>query len=210
MKDVQLTATLPLSFTRDESRQAGAAGTGDVELGVKYRFLNDEQQRPFSGGLPARHPADVERRSHGAKTRLLLPLWVGKDFAGGTSLFGGGGYEINPGPGNRNFWQAGVGADPRCQQDSLSLGAEITRQGSDSVGDVAKPRGHRRRSSSCRTIMRCSSRAGRPGPTIAPAIISMRRSGSTSKARRPARGSCRAPVLAARLPTAGASVAEGR
>ena len=28
----------------------------------------------------------------GEKTRFLLPLWVGKDFTGGTSLFGGGGY----------------------------------------------------------------------------------------------------------------------
>ena len=52
-------------------------------------------------------------------SRLLLPLWAQKDF-GGTSLFGGGGYEINPGSGNKDFWQAGRGADPRFQRSPVA------------------------------------------------------------------------------------------
>jgi hypothetical protein len=37
---------------------------------------------------------------------LFLPLWAEKDF-GAWSLFGGGGYNINPGPDQRNFWLSG-------------------------------------------------------------------------------------------------------
>ena len=55
-----------------------------------------------------------------------------KDFAGGTSLFGGGGYEVNPGSGNRDFWQAGA-AITHDISDRLSVGGEFTHQGSDTV-----------------------------------------------------------------------------
>src|SRR5947209_2951913 len=41
VKGVQLTATLPLAFTRD-SAAGWRGGTGDVELGIKYRFFHDE------------------------------------------------------------------------------------------------------------------------------------------------------------------------
>ena len=40
VKGVQLTATLPLSFSRDSEGWQG--GAGDLELGVKYRFFHDE------------------------------------------------------------------------------------------------------------------------------------------------------------------------
>lgn len=130
-KDIQLTATVPLALTRDGSRQL-RAGTGDLELAVKYRFLNDERSGISAAVFP-RAILPTSTLEHGGKTRLLLPLLVEKDFAGGTSLFGGGGYEINPGPGNRNFWQAGAALTHNVS-DRLSLGAEITRQGSDSVG----------------------------------------------------------------------------
>ena len=35
-----------------------------------------------------------------------LPVWVQKDF-GEWTTYGGGGYWINPGPGNRNYWYTG-------------------------------------------------------------------------------------------------------
>jgi len=130
-KNVQLTATVPLGLTRDRSR-ALRAGTGDLELAVKYRILNDERSGISAAVFP-RAILPTSSLEHGEKTRLLLPLWVEKDFAGGTSLFGGGGYEINPGPGNRNFWQAGA-ALTHDVGSRLSLGAELTRQGSDTVG----------------------------------------------------------------------------
>jgi hypothetical protein len=56
-------------------------------------------------------------------------LWVQKDV-GKTSVFGGGGYEINPGSGNRDFWQAGV-AITHDFSKSTALGAEVAWQSSD-------------------------------------------------------------------------------
>lgn len=136
VKDVQLTATLPLSFARD---QVGwSRGTGDVELGVKYRAVHDER----SGVSVAIFPRVILPTSSLAadgKTRILLPVWIGKDFAGGTSLFGGGGYLINPGPGNRNAWQAAV-ALTHYLGKNVSIGAEVTQLGPDATGGTSQTR----------------------------------------------------------------------
>ena len=131
VKAVQLTATLPLSFSRDL-----AAGwrteTGDVELGVKLRFLNDEKHGISAAVFP-RAILPTSTIAGDERTRFLLPLWVGKDFAGGTSLFGGGGFEINPGPGNRNFWQAAA-AVTHDLDERLSIGGEIAWQQPEEAG----------------------------------------------------------------------------
>lgn len=137
VKDVQLTATLPLSFSH-EPTEGWRSGSGDLELGVKYRFLNDEKHG-FSAAVFPRAILPTASHSPRKKTRFLLPLWVGKDFAGGTSLFGGGGYEVNPGAGNRDFWQAAI-ALTQDVSDGLSVGAEVARQGSDTGGGTAQTR----------------------------------------------------------------------
>ena len=137
VEGVQLTATLPLSFSHDpvEGWQAGA---GDVELGVKYRFLHDEKTG-FSAAIFPRVILPTARHSPGEKTRFLLPLWLAKDFQGGTSLFGGGGYMINPGAGNRDFWQASIAVTQDVSK-SVSVGAEINREGSGTIAGTARTR----------------------------------------------------------------------
>jgi hypothetical protein len=125
---VQLTATLPMSFSRNKP-EGWRSGAGGVEVAVKYRFLNDEEHGVSAAIFP-RVILPTSSLEDGGKTRILLPVWIEKDFAGGTSLFGGGGYELNPGAGNRNFWQAGVALTHDVSK-TLSLGAEVTRQGSD-------------------------------------------------------------------------------
>lgn len=137
VKGVQLTVTLPLSFTHDPV-EGWRSGTGDAELGVKYRFLNDERDG-FSIAIFPRVILPTASQSSGEKTNVLLPVWAGKDFAGGTSIFGGGGYMINPGAGNRNFWQAGI-ALTHDFNDKVSVGAEAARQGSDVVGGTPQTR----------------------------------------------------------------------
>lgn len=137
VKRVQLTATLPLSFSRDSS-EGWQGGAGDLELGVKYRFFHDEDHG-LSAAIFPRVILPTASHSPGEKTRLLLPVWVGKDFKSGTSIFGGGGYLINPGAGNRDFWQAAIAVTHGLSED-LSIGVELTRQGSEAVGGTAQTR----------------------------------------------------------------------
>ena len=137
VKGVQLTATLPLNFS-NEPEEGWRGDTGDVELAVKYRFIDDDNHG-FSAAVFPRAILPTSGLDDHGRARFLLPLWLQKDFAGGTSLFGGGGYEINPGPGNRNFWQAGV-AVTHDLSDRLSVGAEITHQGADTTDGTAQTR----------------------------------------------------------------------
>jgi hypothetical protein len=137
VEDVQLTATLPLGFSHAPA-EGWRGGTGDVELGVKYRLLHDEKHG-LSAAIFPRAILATASHSPGGTTRFLLPLWLGKDFAGGTSLFGGGGYTINPGVGNRDFWQAGIALTQDVGKQ-VSLGAEITRQGPDAAEGTAQTR----------------------------------------------------------------------
>lgn len=137
VEGIQLTMTLPVSFSHAPG-EGWRSGTGDVEVGVKYRFFHDEG-RGLSAAIFPRAILPTASHSPGEKIRFLLPLWLGKDFAGGTSLFGGGGYTINPGAGNRDFWQVAV-ALTRDLGKQISIGAEVTRQGPDSVGGTAQTR----------------------------------------------------------------------
>lgn len=137
VKGVQLTATLPLSFSH-EPHDGWTSGTGDVEVAVKYRVINDEKHA-FSAAIFPRVILPTSGTKNDERTRLLLPMWLQKDLAGGTSLFGGGGYALNTGSGNRNFWQAGV-AITKDVSDRLSVGAEMTRQGPDASGGTAQTR----------------------------------------------------------------------
>jgi hypothetical protein len=57
---------------------------------------------------------------------------VQKDF-GATSVFGGVGIEVNPGIGNRDFWQAGLAVTHDVGK-KLSIGAEISWQSADVTG----------------------------------------------------------------------------
>lgn len=136
-KGVQLTATLPLGLSHE--RPAGwRIGTGDVELAVKYRFFHDEKHGLSAAIFPRVFLPTSTIASH-ERAQLLLPLWVGKDFADGTSLFGGGAFQINPGRGRRNFWQAAVALTHDFSK-TLNVGAEATRQGPDSAGGTPQTR----------------------------------------------------------------------
>lgn len=137
VKDVQLTATLPLALTH-EGGPGGAgtrAGAGDVELGVKYRFVHDEAAGFQMAIFPRTILPTGGKRFGTGRASFLLPIWAQKDV-GPWSVFGGGGYTINPGTGNRDFWQAGL-AVTRDLSKRLSLGGEATWQGADSTGGHA-------------------------------------------------------------------------
>lgn len=131
VQDVQLTATLPIDYSHSEIG-GWRSGTGDLEIGVKYRFVNI----PSAGISVAIFPRVFLPSSKAStRTRVLLPVWAQKE-TGKTSLFGGGGYEINPGLGNRNFWLASA-AVTNAISDTVTIGGEATHQSADTVGGAS-------------------------------------------------------------------------
>jgi hypothetical protein len=87
LKDVQLTATLPLSFSHAPV-EGWRSGTGDVELGVKYRFFHDEK-RGLSAAIFPRAILPTAGHAPGEKTRFLLPLWLGRTLRAARACLGG-------------------------------------------------------------------------------------------------------------------------
>jgi hypothetical protein len=134
IENVQLTATLPANFSRSADR-GWRSGTGDVELGFKYRFLRDERSGVSAAFFP-RAILPTSTIAGDERTRFLIPIWLQRDFAGTTSLFGGGGYEINPGPGNRNFWQVGAALTHDFGK-RLSAGMEVSHHSPEKNGEKA-------------------------------------------------------------------------
>jgi len=148
-KDLQLTAVLPLNY---HTGQTGALGPGNVELAAKYKFLHqaDGSPLPDVAFFPRAFVPTAGRRFGTRRPSILLPLWAQKDL-GSWSLFGGGGYDINPGQGQRDFWLMGIGLQ-RTISDHFSLGAELYRQTRDAenahrftavnIGGLYKLSGH--------------------------------------------------------------------
>jgi len=133
-KDWQLTAVVPLAF---ENADGLRAGPGDLQLAAKYRFLHqaDDSWTPDVAVFPRLFVPTGARQFATNAFGLLLPVWAEKD-AGPWSVFGGGGYQINPGAGQLNFWQGGV-AVSRDFGKRLSLGAEVYAQGRDDISGGA-------------------------------------------------------------------------
>lgn len=128
-KDVQLTAVIPLDYDTPKS-----VGLGNVELAVKYKFLHqsDKTLIPDVAIFPRLFVPVQNSRFGPDRAQLFLPLWAEKDW-GKWSLFGGGGYELNPGAGARNFWQSGI-ALSRQVTEKLSLGGEVYHQTAETTG----------------------------------------------------------------------------
>jgi len=128
--DVQVTVGLPASFVHDDA--GFRSGRGDLELSVKYRFFHDEASGISLAVFPGITAPTASRGLGAGRVIALLPVWAQKD-AGPWSVFGGGGYAINPGPGARDYWTGGI-AVSRQVTPRLLVGVEANRQGADTVG----------------------------------------------------------------------------
>jgi hypothetical protein len=129
LKDLQLTTIIPVEIDK-----GAAPALGDIQLAAKYRFIHQstESPAPDVSFFPAAIlPTGKEEHDLG----LFLPLWAQKDW-GKWSMFGGGGYTIKPGAGNRNSWLTGV-ALTREVSERLTLGAEIFDQTAQTTRDRA-------------------------------------------------------------------------
>jgi hypothetical protein len=114
-------------------------GLSDAELGAKLRFVKPDEDDwyPQIGIFPlVELPTGDAKRGLGAgEWQEFLPLWLQKDW-GDWTTYGGGGYWINPGPGNRDYWFFGWLLQKKLTE-SLTLGGELFHQTSNMVGRSA-------------------------------------------------------------------------
>ena len=127
-KDLQLTAVVPFNYQTGADR---AVGVGNIEFAAKYKFLHqaDGSPLPDVAFFPRVFLPTAGRRFGTGRLSFMLPLWAQKDL-GQWSVFGGGGYDINPGRGQRDFWLTGIGLQ-RAISDRFALGTEIYHQSAD-------------------------------------------------------------------------------
>src|SRR5271154_6194433 len=111
-----------------------AFGIGDIETGIKYRFVQETKHRPMIGTfvmfeLPS---GDAERGLGVGKAWYKLPWWVQKSFGPWTTYGGGGETVIRGVPGYRNYAFAGW----LVQRDlgkKWTLGTEVFYHGPEGV-----------------------------------------------------------------------------
>ncbi len=133
--DLQLTLTLPEDYASSHDIRAAL---GDLTLAAKYRFLHAREGSwlPDAAIFPALTLPSGSRRSDTGHASLFIPIWPEKNF-GTWSTFGGGGFDANPGVGQRNYALLGW-AVTRSFGERLNLGVEIYHQTPSNAGGMAQ------------------------------------------------------------------------
>jgi hypothetical protein len=131
--NLQLHVIAPLAYSHASGGDT-TYGAGDVELGAKFRFIQEDGPVPMVGTFPlVELPVGSAARGLGTgHLHALIPLWLQKS-AGRWLTYGGGGYWINPGDGNRNFWYLGWQSQVKLV-DHAALGGEVFYTTPDRVG----------------------------------------------------------------------------
>jgi hypothetical protein len=131
--DLQLHLVVPWQW----SREAGGptrSGWGDVEIGAKYRLVQETAHRAQVGVFPMAELAsgDAGRGLGNGRAWLRLPLWIQKSWAPWTT-YGGAGWVLNPAPRQRDHAFAGWLVQ-RALGARGTLGGEVFWEGGDSAG----------------------------------------------------------------------------
>jgi len=97
LPELQLHAIVPASLALTSGEPA-RYGLGDIEVGAKFRFIDEGERRPQVGTFPlVLLPTGSATRGLGSgKTQVFLPIWVQKSFERWTT-YGGGGLRLAAG-----------------------------------------------------------------------------------------------------------------
>lgn len=112
----------------------GAYGLGDIEIGAKYRFIQETATRPQVGVFPMLEvPTGNSRLGLGnGRVWARLPVWVQKSY-GPWTTYGGVGCQINHASGMQNSLFAGWLVQRQLSK-RLVLGSEIYHQSAQMIG----------------------------------------------------------------------------
>jgi hypothetical protein len=135
LPEVQLKLEFPIKIVREDG-EGTVAGAGDLLLGVKWRFLNDERSQLQLGVYPQLLVPTGDRAQGlvDGRPAYVLPLLVQKSWDKWT-LYGNVGYWWQTGAETRNYFYAGAVLE-REINERLTLGAEL-------FGNSPKERGGR-------------------------------------------------------------------
>jgi hypothetical protein len=125
--DVQLHVIAPLAFAAP-ARGPLRVGPGDMELGVKWRFVEETEVVPQIGTFPLLEaPTGLADRGLGnGSAQVFLPTWLQKSF-GPWQTYGGVGVWLDLGDRNRHWWYFGWQLQRRVFE-WLTVGAEVFHQ----------------------------------------------------------------------------------
>jgi hypothetical protein len=119
--EIQVHAIVPFVFSYSRN-DGGSYGLGDLEIGVKYRFINELKVFPQVGVFPHLEYPLTHNPEETGHAMIFLPLWLQKSWGPWTS-YGGGGYWIDTRQATENSWFFGW----ELQRDisaMLTIGAE--------------------------------------------------------------------------------------
>jgi hypothetical protein len=134
LRNIQLHIIIPLAYDAPRGRKM-QYGVGDGEIGLKYEFVSESSGWPMIGIFPMLEvpTGDRNRNLGNGKLQVFLPLWLQNKF-GLWSTYGGVGYLINPGSGNRDSWYWGWQLQ-RQFGGNLNLGAEVYLRTAQTAGE---------------------------------------------------------------------------
>jgi hypothetical protein len=134
LPDTQLSLNVPMT-TVGASDVRTASGLGDVQLGLKYRFVHETNGWPQMALYPAvtLPTGDASRGLGNGQAWFQLPFWFQKSW-GPWTTYGGGGVALNSAPGHRDY-PFGGWLLQRDFGEHLTLGGELFAQGRDMDDD---------------------------------------------------------------------------
>ena len=131
ISDIQVHLIVPMQYTkRESSKEYSYVNT---ELGVKYRFINNADTSFQVGVFPIAEVPTGKRVTLAGenKMQVFLPLWI-QINSGKFTAYGGAGYWINPGTGNKNWVYTGWQGQYDFSE-TVTLGGELFYHTADAV-----------------------------------------------------------------------------
>lgn len=101
IRNMQVHLLLPMNYTYIQ-HHGSKFGYADTEFGIKYCFIQETGRRPQLGTFPIFEIPTVKNDNFSdGKIKIFIPVWLQKSWNKLTT-YGGAGYSLNPGAGNKN------------------------------------------------------------------------------------------------------------